>query len=74
MNWIYLTKSLRGAGLSVEYLVEFATLSQLRGEQPVEEAQKQVLFDQLEELDKKLLEMQQVKELLTYKIDTYSFF
>ena len=24
--------------------------------------------------DKKLLEMQQVKELLTYKIDTYSFF
>lgn len=58
----------------MEYLVEFATLSQLRGEQPVEEAQKQVLFDQLEELDKKLLEMQQVKELLTYKIDTYSFF
>lgn len=71
LNWIYLAKSLRGAGLSVESLVEFATLAQLRGKQPVEEAQKQVLIDQLEELDKKLLEMQQVKELLTYKIDTY---
>ncbi|WP_430536223.1 MerR family transcriptional regulator [Listeria rocourtiae] len=71
LNWIYLVKNLRKAGLSVESLIEFATLAQLRETQNVEKAQKQVLRDQLKELDDKLAEMQQVRNLLVYKIETY---
>ncbi|KPG70350.1 MerR family transcriptional regulator [Enterococcus sp. RIT-PI-f] len=71
LNWIYLAKNLRNAGLSVESLIEFAQLAQLRETQNVEAAQKQILYDQLEELDKKLADMQEVRELLVYKIDTY---
>ncbi|MEQ2876909.1 MerR family transcriptional regulator [Enterococcus asini] len=71
LNWIYLAKNLRNAGLSVESLIEFAHLAQLRETQNVEEAQKQILHDQLAELDEKLAQMQQVRELLVYKIETY---
>lgn len=71
LNWIYLAKNLRNAGLSVESLIEFAQLTQLREKQDVGKAQKQILSDQLEELDKKIAEMQEVRELLIYKIDTY---
>lgn len=71
LNWIYLAKNLRNAGLSVESLIEFAHLAQLREAQNVEKAQKQILVDQLEELDRKLEEMQEVRELLVYKIETY---
>lgn len=71
LNWIYLAKSLRHAGLSVESLIEFAQLAQLRETENVEEAQKQILSDQLEELDKKIAELHEVRELLVYKIETY---
>lgn len=71
LNWIYLAKNLRNAGLSVESLIEFAHLAQLRETQNVEEAQKQILHDQLAELDEKLAQMHQVRELLVYKIETY---
>ena len=71
LNWIYLAKNLRNAGLSVESLIEFAHLAQLREAQNVEKAQKQILVDQLEELDRKLEEMQEVRELLVDKIETY---
>lgn len=71
LNWIYLAKSLRKAGLSVESLIEFAQLAQLRERQNVEDAQKQILADQLDELDKKIMEMQEIRALLMYKIETY---
>lgn len=71
LNWIYLAKSLRNAGISVESLIEFAQLAQLRGIEPIEAAQKQILIDQLEELELKIAELQEVHDLLTYKIDTY---
>ncbi|EAD4236380.1 MerR family transcriptional regulator [Listeria monocytogenes] len=71
LNWVYLVKNLRNAGLSVESLIEFETLAQLRETQNVEAAQKQVLVDQLKELDEKLAEMKKVRELLVYKIDSY---
>ncbi|EIE7308315.1 MerR family transcriptional regulator [Listeria monocytogenes] len=71
LNWVYLVKNLRNAGLSVESLIEFATLAQLRETQNVEAAQKQVLVDQLKELDEKLAEMKKVRELLVYKIVSY---
>ena len=67
LNWIYLAKHLRNAGLSIESLIEFDQ----RESQNVEKAQKQILSDQLEELEKKLAEMQEVRDLLIYKIETY---
>lgn len=69
LNWIYLAKSLRHAGVSIESLIEFATLSQLGGN--VEEAQKQILSDQLQEITDKLKKMTKTRDLLQYKIDTY---
>lgn len=69
LNWIFLAKSLRRAGVSIESLIEFATLAQL--DDDVEEAQKQILKDQLEEIEGKLQEMTKTKELLQYKIETY---
>lgn len=71
LNWIYLVKSFRNAGLSVESLIEFANLAQLRETQNVEDAQKQILADQLAELDEKMAEIQDVREMLAYKIETY---
>ena len=71
LNWIYLAKNLRQAGLSVESLIEFAQLAQLRETQNVVEAQKQILLDQLSEIDKKMTELHEVRELLVYKIETY---
>ena len=65
LNWVYLVKNLRNAGLSIESLIEFSTLAQLR------DKQKHILKEQLVELDKKLGEMQQTRELLVYKIETY---
>ncbi|MGC3141955.1 MerR family transcriptional regulator, partial [Enterococcus faecalis] len=71
LNWVYLVKNLRNAGLSIESLIEFSTLAQLRDKQNVEDAQKLILKVQLVELDKKLEEMQQTRELLVYKLETY---
>lgn len=71
LNWIFLAKSLRSAGLSIESLIEFASLARDRETQNVEEAQKQILVDQLEEIEKKIEKMKEVRSLLQYKIDTY---
>lgn len=71
LNWIYLVKNLRRAGLSIESLIEFSKLAQLRDTQNVESDQKQILFEQLEEIEGKILEMQEVRDLLVYKIETY---
>lgn len=69
LNWVFLAKSLRSVGLSIESLIEFATLSQLEGDERL--AQKDILKDQLKELDEKIEELLQVRTLLQYKITTY---
>ena len=71
LNWIYLVKNLRNAGLSIKSLIEFAHWAQLRGSQNVETAQKQILSKQLKEIDQKIVKMQQARDLLLYKIKTY---
>ncbi|APZ49816.1 MerR family transcriptional regulator [Jeotgalibaca sp. PTS2502] len=71
LNWIYLVKNLRGVGLPIESLISFCALSQVRDTQYIEEAQKQILNEQLEELDERLAELQQAREVLEYKIATY---
>jgi len=67
LNWIYLAKSLRNAGLSVESLIEFAHLAQVRETENVEEAQKQILVDQLGELDKNSLKCMKSEIYLSIK-------
>ncbi|NMO80065.1 MerR family transcriptional regulator [Niallia alba] len=71
LNWIFLAKSLRSAGLSIESLIEFASLAGLSETQNVEDAQKQILVDQLEEIEENIKKMKDVRSLLQYKIDTY---
>ena len=71
LNWIFLAKSLRSAGLSIESLIEFATLAGLSETQNVDEAQKQILVEQLKEIEKNIEKMNEVRALLQYKIDTY---
>ncbi|AVK61587.1 MerR family transcriptional regulator [Lactobacillus sp. CBA3605] len=68
LNWLFLVKCLKDAGLSMEALIEFARLNQ-RGEN--EPAQKAILQEQLEDLNQKLTEMKRTQALLQYKIDTF---
>ena len=58
LNWIYLVKNLRGAGLSIKSLIEYCELSQLWDSQDVEETQKQILHEQLEQLEQEELEQE----------------
>lgn len=69
LNWIFLAKSLRNAGMSVESMIEFASLAQSKND--VSAAQKEVLHEQLEQLNDKFKELEKTKNLLQYKIDTY---
>lgn len=71
LNWIFLAKSLRSAGLSIESLIEFSTLAGLSETQNVEEAQKKILVNQLEEIERNIEDMKKVRALLQYKITTY---
>lgn len=71
LNWIYLVKNLKSAGLSINSLVEFAALSQETHSKKVATAQKDILTKQLTEIEDKITEMLQVRDLLAYKIETY---
>ncbi|GAY71860.1 MerR family transcriptional regulator [Lentilactobacillus kosonis] len=71
LNWIFLAKSLKNAGMSVESMIEFASLAQMRDEQDVSAAQKEVLNEQLDQIDEKLAELEKTRDLLKYKITTY---
>ncbi|AVK64148.1 MerR family transcriptional regulator [Lactobacillus sp. CBA3606] len=68
LNWLFLVKCLKDAGLSMAALIEFATLNQ-RGEN--EPAQKAILQEQLTDLNRKLAEMKRTQALLQHKIDTF---
>lgn len=69
LNWVFLAKNLRNAGLSIESLIEFAALSQFTDDKRL--AQKDILNEQLKELNGKIEEMVRVRDLLEYKIETY---
>ena len=69
LNWIFFSFILRKAGLSIESLIEFATLAQSK--ENVRAAQKQILQDQLTEINVKLEEMVRARDLLEYKIETF---
>ena len=77
LNWIYLVRSLRRAGMDIDALKQFAELAKCRetGDidtlQAVDTAQKGILQNQLIEIDEKISELQQTREILAYKISTY---
>lgn len=71
LNWIFLVTSLRKSGISIESLIEFSRLAQLKDKQNVEQAQKDILYEQLNELNEKIAELTQTRELLEYKINSF---
>lgn len=71
LNWIFLAKSLRRAGMSIESMIEFAELAQNRDQDDVSAAQKDILQEQLDELNQKFAELEKTRNLLQYKIATY---
>ncbi|MEA4874694.1 MerR family transcriptional regulator [Anaerorhabdus sp.] len=68
-NWVQFIKCMRGAGLSIESLVEYVTLFQ-KGESTLE-ARKLLLIEERKELLKRINEMNDVLERLNYKIKNY---
>ncbi len=71
LNWIYLVKNLRNAGVSIESLIEFCRLAQLPKNKNIQTQQKQILNKQLEELNENLKTIHDARDLLKYKIDNY---
>ncbi|WP_053019766.1 MerR family transcriptional regulator [Staphylococcus haemolyticus] len=71
LNWIYLVKNLRLAGVKIELLIEFCKLGQLPSNEDTQQRQKEILNEQLSELDAKLEVMHKARNLLKYKIDAY---
>lgn len=68
-NWVHFIKCMRGAGLSIEVLVEYVTMFQ-RGNSTIK-ARKELLIEQRSQLDQKIKEMQQTLKRLDKKIDGY---
>ncbi|MAT45009.1 MAG: MerR family transcriptional regulator [Anaerolineaceae bacterium] len=68
-NWVEFIKCMRGAGLSIESLIEYVSLFQ-QGEKTLK-ARKEILIDQREELENRIIEMQETLERLDKKIEYY---
>ncbi len=68
-RWVQFMKCMRGAGLSIEVLIEYITLFQ-KGSSTIK-ARKELLIDQRSHLAEKIKEMQQTLERLDNKIDGY---
>jgi DNA-binding transcriptional MerR regulator len=68
-NWVHFIKCMRGAGLSIEVLVEYVSLFQ-QGNSTIK-ARKKLLVEQRSQLAEKIKEMQKTLERLDVKIDGY---
>lgn len=69
VEWVDFIKCMRSAGLPIEVLTEYVGLVQ-QGDQ-TNEARKQILIDQRDDLVRKMEEMQKTLDLLNYKIEVY---
>ncbi len=69
IEWVDFIKCMRNAGLPIEILTEYVELVQ-QGDH-TNEARKQILIDQRDELVHKMEEMQKTLDLLNYKIEVY---
>ncbi|MDD7372754.1 MAG: MerR family transcriptional regulator [Sarcina ventriculi] len=68
-KWVYFAKVMRGAGVSIESMIEYVSLF-MEGEN-TKDARKQILLDQQDELERKIKEMQETLGYLKHKIDVY---
>lgn len=68
-NWVEFIKCMRGAGISVESLIDYVKLFQ-EGDNTVK-ARKQILVEEYEILSEKIKKMQEVQQRLKFKIESY---
>ena len=68
-NWVEFIKCMRGAGLTIEVLIEYVTMFQQGN--PTIKARKKLLIEQRSNLAEKIEEMQQTLKRLDIKIDGY---
>lgn len=68
-NWVQFIKAMRGAGISIETLIDYVRLFQ-QGESTVA-ARKQLLTEQYDQLCARVEELRAVQERLRLKIERY---
>lgn len=68
-NWVEFIKCMRSAGISIEALIEYVTLS-LQGPSTIA-ARKAILIDERKKLTDRINEMQTTLDRLNWKIDGY---
>ncbi|MCD2501072.1 MerR family transcriptional regulator [Clostridium sp. NSJ-145] len=68
-NWVQFIKCMRGAGLSIEVLIEYVKMFQ-EGNSTIK-ARKELLIEQRNHLADKITEMQETLDRLDKKIDGY---
>lgn len=68
-NWVHFIKCMRGAGLSIESLVEYVSLYQ-QGESTLA-ARKELLIEERKILKQRMQEMEEVIQRLDTKINNY---
>lgn len=68
-NWVEFIKCMRGAGISVESLIDYVKLFQ-EGNNTIK-ARKQILVEEYEILSEKIKKLQEVQERLKFKIESY---
>ncbi len=68
-KWIEFVKCMRGAGLPIDVLAQYVTLSQ-QGDATID-ARKRLLIEQRDLLKQRVQEMQETLQRLDYKIKTY---
>ncbi len=69
-NWVEFIKCLRGAGLSIEVLIEYVRLF-LEGDDETVEARKELLIEQRRQLILRMEELERTLERMDYKIDSF---
>lgn len=68
-GWVQFIKCMRGAGVSIESLIDYVKMFQ-EGSVTIH-ARKQLLIEEYENLSERIAEMQSVQEKLKAKIDNY---
>ena len=69
-NWVEFIKCMRGAGISIESLIDYVKLFQ-EGDSTIK-ARKQILVEEYEILSEKIKTLQEVQERLKLKIEFYN--
>lgn len=68
LNWVYFSKVMRNAGVSIETLIEYGILFR-QGREQTMDARKDLLIEQRDLLIQRIEEMQEILDYLNYKIE-----